>query len=61
MQQLRFDDSLLGGLDELRSLGEAVPSLSRLPEHGVGLGEPGEHASAYSDGSGRHGVPLAPA
>ncbi len=38
--QLSLVDPLLGGLDDLRSLGEAIQSFNRLPEHSVGLGEP---------------------
>ena len=52
MQQLSFEDPLLGGLDDLRSLGEAVQFFSRLPEHGVGLGEPGEQHRRIADASG---------
>ena len=36
--QLSLVGTLFGGLDDLRSLGEAIQSFDRLPEHGVGLG-----------------------
>ena len=37
-------DPLVYGLDDPRSLGKAI-SFFRLPEHGVGMGEPSEHHS----------------
>ena len=52
MQQLSFNDPLVGGLDDPRSLGEAVLCFSRLPEHGVGLGEPREQHRRTDDASG---------
>ena len=52
MQQLSLEDPLLGGLDDLRSLGEAVQFFGRLPEHSVGLGEPREQHWRIGNGSG---------
>ena len=38
-----FPDPLIGGFDDLRSLGEAIEALDRLSEPGVGLGKPREY------------------
>ena len=50
--QLSLVGLLLRGLDDLRSLGEAIQSFSRLPEHGVGLGEPHEQHRRPCNSSG---------
>ena len=50
--QLDLTGPLVGRLDELRSLDEAILPLLQMPDLGVSLGEKAERARRVHDGSG---------
>jgi predicted ATPase len=56
--QLSLVVPLFGGLDYLRSLGEAIQAFNRLTEYSVGLGEPHQHDRRTRDTSGMRSAKL---
>jgi hypothetical protein len=50
--QLGLVVPFVGRLDDLCDLGEAIQSIGRLPDHGVGLGEPRKHGRRIYESSG---------